>query len=257
MTMAGTRSRRKGQLTDAQIREKIGDMLAQPPKASYLTAAVFAMSFLAVTLGFPGFTETGGRWGLVLWITSLVWTLIAAFGWKTLPLEELKRLPKEQQHRHLRSETIWFDFWKGGYLAIVSMSMLLIGLGALSYLGPMAWVSGLAVGGYILTFVLSFWQRRRILRVVVEGWSADTRWGRLMLRLAIIGPAAGASIGSGIGIILVRLHLLPESILIMSAGLVLVLVADMMVPQVVQDFSVARIHLQIRKAEVDGEVEQD
>jgi hypothetical protein len=258
--MTGTRSKRKKQLTDEQIWEKIGDMLAQPQKASDLTAAVFVMSFLAVTLRFavpPGFTETGGRWGLILWITNLVWTLVATFGWKTLPLEELKRLSKEQQRRHLRSETIWFDFWKGGYLVIVSMSMLLLGLGMLSYLGPMAWVSGLAVSGYILTFVLSFWQRRRILRVVVEGWSADTRWGRLMLRLAIIGPAAGASIGSGIGIILVRLHLLPESILIMSAGLVGVLVADMMVPQVVQDLSVAWIHLQIRRAEADQTAKED
>jgi fumarate reductase subunit D len=258
--MAGTRSKRKGQLTDTQIRERIGDMLAQPPKASHLTAAVFVVSFLAVTLRFavpPGFTETGGRWGLVLWITSLVWTLIAAFGWKTLPLEELKRLSKEQQRRHLRSETIWFDFWKGGYAAIVSTSMLLLGLGMLSYLGPMAWVNGLAVGGYLLAFVLSFLQRQRILRVVVEGWSADTRWGRLMLRLAVIGPAAGASIGSGIGIILVRLHLLPESILITSAGLVGVLVADMMVPQVVQDFSVAWTHLQIRRTDMGQRARED
>jgi hypothetical protein len=78
--MSGTGNKRKRQLTDTQIREKIGDMLAQPQKASDLTFAVFAMSFLAVTLGFPGFTETGGRWGLVLWITNLVWTLVATFG---------------------------------------------------------------------------------------------------------------------------------------------------------------------------------
>jgi hypothetical protein len=258
--MSGTGNKRKRQLTDTQIREKIGDMLAQPQKASDLTFAVFAMSFLALTLRFavpPEFTETGGRWGLVLWITNLVWTLVAAFGWKTLPLEELKRLSKEQQRRHLRSETIWFHFWKGGYLALVSMSMLLLGLGMLSYLGPMAWVSGLAVSGYLLAFVLAFLQRQRVLRVVVEGWSADTRWGRLMLHLVVIGPAAGASIGSGIGIILVRLHLLPESILIMSAGLVSVLVADMIIPQVVQDFSVAWIHLQARRAEADQTSQED
>jgi len=132
--------------------------------------------------------------------------------------------------------------------------ILLIGLGAMSYLGLPGWVSGLAIGGYLLTFVLSFWQQRRILRVVVEGWSADTRWGKLMLRLAVIGPAVGASIGSGIGIILVRLHLLPEGILVASAGLVMILVANMIIPQVVQDFSVAWIHLQIHRTEANQTV---
>ncbi len=249
-----SKTKRKKQLTDAQIQEKIGTMLAQPQKVELLTFAVFAISFLALTLCFavpPEFKKTGGRWALVLWITNLIWALIAALGWKTLPPEEFKRLSKEQQHRHLRSETIWFHFWKGGFLALVSTNILLIGLGALSCLGSMAWVSGLAVGGYFLAFVLSFFQQRHILRVVVEGWSADTQWGRLMLRLAVIGPAAGASIGSGIGIILVRLHVLPESILIASAGLVGILVAGMIMPQVVQDFSVMWVHLQIRRTEAN------
>jgi hypothetical protein len=251
-TMSETRNKCKKWLTDTQIRERIGNMLAHPQKASHLTAAVFAISFLALTLRFavpPEFTETGGRWGVILWITNLAWTLVATSGWKTLPPDEFKRLSKEQQRRHLRSETIWFRFWKGGYLALVSTSMLLIGLGALSYLGPLGWVSTLAVSGYLLTFVISFWRRQRILRVVVEGWSADTQWGRLVLRLAVIGPVAGASVGSGIGIILVRLHVLPKNILVVSAGLVGILVADMIIPQVVQDLSVAWVHSQIHRTE--------
>lgn len=250
--MSETESKRKKRLTDTQIQERIGNMLAHPQKAGHLTAAVFVISFLALTLRFavpPGFTETGGRWGLILWITNLAWTLVATCGWKTLPPDEFKRLSKEQQRRYLRSETIWFRFWKGGYVLLVSTSMFLIGLGELSCLGSLGWVSTLAVSGYLLTCALSFWQRRRILRVVVEGWSADTRWGRLMLRLAIVGPVAGASIGSGIGIILVRLHILPKSVLIASAGLVGILVGDMILPQVVQDFSVAWVHSQIHRTE--------
>jgi xanthosine utilization system XapX-like protein len=149
---------------------------------------------------------------------------------------------------------MWFHFWKGGYLALGSMIMFLLGLAFLGYLGG---VSGLAVSGYLLAFVLAFLQRRRIVRVVVEGWSADTRQGRLMLRLAVMGPAMGASIGSAIGIILVRLHVLPASILLASAGLVGILVAGMIVPQVVQDFSVAWIHLQIRRAEANHATGED
>jgi hypothetical protein len=114
----------------------------------------------------------------------------------------------------------------------------------------------LAVSGYLLSFAVSFWQRRRILRIVIEGWSADTRWGRLMLLLAAIGSAAAASIGSGTAIVLVRLHILPENVLLAYAGVWGGLVADMVIPQVVQDFSVAWIHLQIHRAEASqmGEV---
>jgi hypothetical protein len=121
----------------------------------------------------------------------------------------------------------------------------------------MVWVRGSAVGGYLLALVFSLSQRRRILRVVVEGWSADTRWGKLMLRLAFVGPVVGASIASGVGIILVRLQILPASILLASAGLVGILVAYMVIPQVVQDFSVARIHFQIRRIEANHTMEVD
>ena len=225
-------------------------MLAQPSKASYLIAGVLVISGLALTLPFAGppeFAETGGRWALILWIINLVWILVAALGWKTLPLESLKRLPKDQQQRHLRSETIWFHLWKGGYLALVSVIILLIGIGSLSYLGQMVWVRRPAIGGYLLAFIFSLLKQRRLLRVVVEGWSADSRQGRWMLRLAFLGPVIGASIASGIGIILVRLHVLPTGFLMASVGLVAILTAFLIVPQIVQDFSVAWIHFQIRK----------
>ena len=76
------------------------------------------------------------------------------------------------------------------------------------------------------------------------------------LKTRFIGPAAGASLGSGIGLFLVRLHVLPESILIASAGLVGNLMAAIIVPQVVQDFSVAWIHLQTHRAEADQAAEK-
>ena len=141
-------------------------------------------------------------------------------------------------------------------MAQFSLILLLTGLALLEDVGVSAWVSMLTVGGYLLTFVLSFAQRRRILRVLVQGWSTDSRWGRWMFHLALIGPAAGASLGSGIGLFLVRLHVLPESILIASAGLVGNLMAAIIVPQVVQDFSVAWIHLQTHRAEADQAAEK-
>jgi hypothetical protein len=258
--MTGTRGKRKDQLTDAQIWEKVGNMLGQPQKVSHLTAAPFLSSFLALTLGVavpPTFKETGALCGKVIWIVGLIWTLMAALGWKRLPPRELKRLPKEEQHQHYRLETIWFHFWKGGYLVQVSAAMLLIGLGGLSALGPVGWVSVLAVAGYLLTFAVSFCQRRRILRVKVEGWSADTQWGRLMLCLAVIGPAAGAAIGSTIGIAVARLHVLSESVVGIVVGLLGILIADMVVPQVVQDLLVAWIHLQIRRTEMNQAAKED
>jgi hypothetical protein len=251
--MTGTRSKRREQFTDAQIRERIGNILGQPQKASHLTfALLFAFPFLAVTLSMAvptGFKEMGAFWGKV------IWTLVAALGWKRLSPSDLKRLPKEQQRRHLHQEMIWFHVWKAGTIVLVSIAMLLLGLGGLSVLELLGWVKVLAIGGYVLTFFVSFWQRRRILRSLVEGWSADTRWGRLMLRLAAIGPAVGASIGSGIGIALVRLHILPGNILLAYAGLTGILVAGIMVPQVISDLSVAWIHWQIRRVEMNQEME--
>jgi len=247
--VAGTR-RPKESLTDEQIRERIGCMLERPNKTGHLTAAVFVVSFFTLPwLLCPSsstFRSTGVWMAGVLWTLNLVWTLVAAFGWKTLSPQELEQLSEEQRQRHFRLETIWFRVWKGGYLVLASVVFLLI---VFDLLRPTGWVGVLAVGGYLLSFAVSFWQRRRILRVVVEGWSADTRWGQLMLLLSAIGPAVGASIGSGIGIVLVRLHVLPESILLTFAGVLGILVADMVLPQVVQDFSVAWIHFQIRRAE--------
>jgi hypothetical protein len=252
--MSEGRGKRKSRLTDAQIEERVGNMLSQPPKTSHLTSAVFVMTFLALTLRFavpPGFTRRGGLWGLFLWIINLLWTLLAVVGWKPLPAEGVNRVPKGDWRRQSRLETIWFHFWKGGYLLLVSASMLLIGLGMFSYPMLVGWVTGLAVAGYLMAFVLSFWHRRRILRVKVERWLVDIREGRLMLRLAIVGPVVGASIGSAIGIILVRLGLLPVNILVASAGFVGILVADMIAPAVVQDFAVAHIHWRARQAEIE------
>jgi hypothetical protein len=258
--MSKTRRKSRNRLTDEQIREEICTRLRLPEKVQYLIGGVLTISFFAVMLRFgvpPAFTDTGGRWALILWIINLVWTMLVAVGWDGISLEDFKRLPKEQQQRLLRSNTIWFYLWKGGYLALVSIFMLLMGLGGLSYYGALAWVGGLVIGGYLLALVLAFVERRRIVRVVVEGWSADTRWGKTMLRLAIIGPAAGASIGSSVGIILVRLHILPEGILLASAGLVLIMAAVMIVPQVIQDFSVAWIHLQNRESKENHIIEEN
>lgn len=251
-----TRSkRRKKRLTDAEIREKIGNILGQHQKASYLIATLLLSFFLALTVSMsmsvpPTLTRPGVLWGKALGIAGVLWTLVAALGWKRLSPQKLKRLPKEEQRRHYRSETMWFYFWKGGYLVQVSIAMLLMGVGLLMrVLRPAVWVSVLAGAGYLLAFVVSFCQRKRILRVIVEGWSADTRWGRLMLRLAAIGPVAGASIGVGLTRAVVRLRIVPENVLFVFGGLVGILVAYAIVPQIIHDFSVAWIHLQIRRAE--------
>lgn len=259
--MIGIKNRCESQLTDAQIREKIGDALERPQKVSHLTAGLFVVSFLALTLGMavpPTFKETGSLWSKALWIAGLIWMLVAALGWKRLPPRDLKRLSKEQQRQHYRWETIWLHVWKAGYLVLVSMFMLLIALGLLTRaLEPIGMVGVLTVAGYLLTFVVSFWQRRRILHVKVEGWSADTQWSRLMLRLAFIGPAAGAAIGSGLTIAVVRLHALPENMLFAFGGLLGILIANMIVPQVVQDLSVAWIHLKIRRTEANQAVAEN
>ena len=77
-----------------------------------------------------------------------------------------------------------------------------------------------------------------------------------MLRLAVIGPAAGASWGSAVGVFLVRLKILPLGIAAASLGLMGVLLAMMPVPQVVMDWSVAWIHLEMRRAEADQAAEK-
>lgn len=256
--MRRTKGKHREQLTDAQIREVIGKILpvASTWKWEWLASGAFVISFLALSIYLAVYTglatKTGGRWGLALWIVYLVWMLVAAFGWKRLPEEKLKYLSREQRHRHLRLATIWFFFWTGGYLALASMMWLLLSLsvliyGALIYLGAMGWVSDLVVGGYLLAFLVSCWQWRRIL-CLLELWSPETRWGKLMLRLAAIGPAA-ISIGSVIGLLMGRLHILPKSIACAHVGLLGILIAYVTVPYVVLYFSKAWIHLQIYRAE--------
>jgi hypothetical protein len=123
--MPGTRNRGTTRLTDEQIRERIGHMVEQPSKTGYLTSAVFALSVLALALSGafpPAFKDVGAWAAKVLWVINLIWTLVAAFGWKS-PLTdwESKHLSEKQQHRHSRLGTIWFRVWKGGYLVLVSI----------------------------------------------------------------------------------------------------------------------------------------
>ena len=76
-----------------------------------------------------------------------------------------------------------------------------------------------------------------------------------MLYLVAIGPAAGASIGSGIGIALSGSHIVPKHILLAVAGVIGVLTANMIVPFAVLDLSIAQIHREIRRTEIDQSVE--
>ena len=247
-----SKSKHSVRLTDAQVRAKIRSIFDYRSKTSYLTAGILTMSFLALTMLLatpPGFRKTSTRWGIALWTVNLVWTLMAAFGWKELPFEQLKRLPPKNRQQHLHSQAGWFHLWKAGYIQFVSAAMLVIGLGALSYCGTPAWSNALIVGGYFAIFILSFWQRRHILLVAVRGWSSGTPWGRFMLRLTTVGPVVGSLIGSGIALLLVRLHLLPVSAGVASAGLVAVAVAYMTVPTVIQAILVSRIHWQKEKEE--------
>ena len=251
--MSKTDRRRKNLLTDEQMRDKISKMFEGSQKNSYLTFAVFAVSFLALTLivsvpiEFRGASVT---WVLICWIIHLIWTIVASFGWQTLSDEEFEQLLKEDRIRHLRLRTIWFHFWKGGFLLLISVQLLLVGLGMLKHLGLAGWIDGLAVSVYGLTYILSFWQRRRISHVRLVGWSPDTQWGRLMLRIGAIGPAVAASTCSAITIIVVRLHIVPKSIAIAFFGTLGVIVVCMMIPQIVHDFLLARIHLQIYRSEM-------
>jgi hypothetical protein len=263
--MAATGSRRSQRLTDVQVREKIASTVERPHKAGHLTAAAFVLTFLALTLRMAvpiRLKETAAFWATGLWIVGLIWTGIAALEWKTSPSRDPRRDQKEQECQHHRMGMIWFHVWKGGYLLLVSTFMLLIGLGLLMRaLWPAGWMGVLAGAGYLLAFAASIWQRRRILQLKLGGWSADTRWGGVMLRPAVIGPVAGASVGSGIVIGLVRLHILPQEVLFVLGGVLGALIAYMIVPQVVLDLQVAWIHGMCREKEkqqannLDGNVE--
>lgn len=248
--MSGAKRKRKKLLTDEQIQERIGNTLEGPQKANYLTFAVFAIPFYALTLvvSVPAeFRKTAVAWALAHGIVNLIWTIVAGFGWRTLPYWESKRLSKEERHHRLRLQTIWFRFWKGGFLLLFSTLTLLIGLGMLKHLRPMGWMDGLAVGVYGLAYAFSFWQRRRICHVRVEGYSPDTRWGRLMLRLAVIGPATAAATCSAITSVLARLHIVPKSVVAGFFGTLAIVLASIMVPQIVYDFTAAWIHLRIHR----------
>jgi hypothetical protein len=254
MAMSATGQKRTKLLTEKQIRSRIGNTLEGSQKTSNLTFAVFAVSFAALTLVVSApaeFRQTAVIWALAHWIVNLIWTTVAGLGWRTLPDEESEQLSKEERVRRLRLQTTWFRFWKGGYLLLVSVQMLLIGLGMLKHLQLAGWVDGLAVGTYCLAYLLSFWRRRHICHVRIVGYSPDTQWGRLMLRVGAIGPAVMASTCSAITIILARLQIVPKGVAAGFFGTLAVVLSAMIVPQVVYDFTAAWIHWQIYKTEAN------
>ena len=251
--MIGTGKHRKLP-NGGQIWERISNTLdvGGAQKVSSLIFSVFAfsvMGFILVVSVPIKFKESAEAWALAHWIINLIWAVVAGFGWKTLPDSESRQLSREERARRLRLQTIWFRFWKGGFLLLFSTLVLLLGLGLLKHLSLAGWIDGLAVAVYVLVSAFSFWQRRLICRVMVEGWSSNTRWGRLMLRLVVIGPVTAATTCSIIGIALARSHILPRSIAAVLFGTLGVVLACVIVPFVVYDFSAAWIHLQIRRAE--------
>ncbi len=251
--MVGTGKHRK-LLNDEQIREIIGSTLdvGGGQKASSLISSVLVFSVIGFVLAISSPTEfrkTAAAWALAHWIINFIWAVVAGLGWKTLPDSESRQLSREERARRLRSETMWFRFWKGGFLLLVSTLILLLGLGLLKHLSLAGWVDGLGVAVYVVVGTFSAWQRRLICRVMVEGWTSDTRLGRLMLRLAAIGPVTAATTCSAIGIALARLHILPRSIAAILLGTLGIVLACAIVPFVVYDFSAAWIHLQVHRAE--------
>ena len=257
--MTRHRNTHKKSLTDAKVRRKVGKSVTRPQKASHLTFAAFSLFLLVLPLcaGVHGglIEAIFVSWAIILSVANLIWAMVAAVGWRRELPWDWRQRSSEQRCQLLRPEMIWFHTWKAGYLALVSAMLLLFSLAGLEVLKPARWGIALLIGSYPATFAISIWKRRHFLRVHVEGWSSRTWWGRLMLYLVAIGPAAGASIGSGIGIALSRSHIVPKHILLAVAGVIGVLTANMIVPFAVLDLSIAQIHREIRRTEIDQSVE--
>jgi hypothetical protein len=254
--MSGSKEKREELLTNEQIQERISRAmeLGGGQKSQHLIAGMFVVSFLALTLVVSApdwYRQTAIVWASIHWGINLIWTVVAGVGWWTLPDWESRQLAKEQRCNRLRLQTMWFHFWKGGFLLLCSTLMMLMGLGMIKHLEPAKWVDILAAIGYGLTYVFSFWRKRYLFHVKLKGRPFDKMWKRLLIRLAVIGPAIAAATCSAAMSILARLHIVPISVAAGFFGILSIGVASAIVPQIAYDFIAAWIHRQIRKTEVN------
>ena len=253
--MRRTKIKHKDLPTYRQILERIGNIpegIQATQKIANLTFAVFASFIIGVILvvSVPiEFRETALAWAFAHWGANLVWAIVIGFGWRTLTESESRQLSRKERAHRLRAQAMWFRLWKGGFLLLVSTLLLLLGIGLLRHLGLRRWVDGLVVAVYGLIYVFSLWQRQRICHTKIEGWSPNTRWGRIMHRLGAIGPAAAASVCSALTIATVRLNIVPKSIGAGFFGILGVVLACLIVPQVIYDLIVARVHFRLHRTE--------
>ncbi|MBC7252119.1 MAG: hypothetical protein H5T62_17805 [Anaerolineae bacterium] len=251
--MTKRRSRRWGKYTDEQIRAEISIRFDPSPAFESMSPATLCIMFtlgvfmLAVLV--PGLYPRKGSWYMVLAfvVVNLFWTLYVFLRRKTLTAKQFTELPVEMRKRYLRVRTMWFHFYVGGFLTLISVIFLLVELGAFGLLGKVGVAAGLIVGCYFLLFIGSFLLRRVLLRIAVEGFP-DAWWGKIML--AVLGLAFMiGSLPAGSGVLMGRF--LPEKVIRVFAGLSSFLFASIFIPRAVYDIVVGHIHLQNMKADIE------
>lgn len=244
------KSSKDNKLTDKEIRQNLEARLAVPfLKLSWMSASAFALPWLLVLLPFtPPRSRNAGYVALGLWLLNLGWSVLVYFAHQDQPPARLfKRLSQKEKLDWHRQNTIWFRLWKGGFLLFVSVTCFLLAWRLLKFAWPESPGSWLAIGFFLLAFLSSFLLRRHMFRLAVEGWP-HTWWGRLMMGLAIIGPATGAVVGSLLGRVAARI--LPQAIALTYAGVLALFIAYAITPQIVYDWCVAVIHIQAKQKEL-------
>jgi hypothetical protein len=240
-------------LTDEQIQEKIGSRrmdLRAKYKTVNLVVSMFALSFLALTLVLivpDEYREAAMFWAWTHWLIYLIWTILLGFVWRTLPDWESKQLTEEERCRRLHLQTMGFHLWRGGFLLPSSTLLLLLGLGSLKYLGQTNWVDGVVVGGYSLLYLFSFWQKRFISHVRLEGWPTDSQWKRSLIQLGGVGSVGLIATCSSMASLLARLRIVPAGVAYIVIGMSSIVLASVTVPVIVFCFIEAWVHLQIAR----------
>jgi hypothetical protein len=232
-------------LTKSEMEAHVRALIEAPPKRSHLSAALFVSSFAAVmiVIAFRRVNLVGGRIAAVsYWTASSAWTAVCGVCWKTSGPADAGALRKNPPLLSRRVETMWFRLWKGVYLGLLSAATALTGIGmVMEALSSDTCVVYAVLAVVLLSYLLAFAGRWRILRLMVTGWSPHTRPGRLMRRLERVGPLAAAA-GASLGMFLVRSEILPREVVHALGGFVAVFVAALAAVPVVQDLMVARIH---------------
>jgi len=176
-----------------------------------------------------------------LWLTDLIWAVVAAFGWRQNHQGDGDD-PDAPHNIQAHVDTMWSTLSR--VKGQITMDFVLF-LGGMGILRPVLALRCIVIVGlaiYVAAIIIWVRQRWSLVRYHEIGWPEDRWWGRLVTWLhkpSTLRLALGISVLIPVA---VRLQLLPRDLMLNLLGAVLIAAGVFLVSITVYDVQVAVIH---------------